>query len=54
MFKVTVVEKVLPPPEPVTVNVVVPTGAPWCTEICIVDVPEPGAAMVPGEKDTTT
>jgi len=44
----------LPPPEPVIVIVLVPVGAPWPTEICIVDVPEPGAAIVMGEKVTIT
>ena len=54
MVRVSVVELVLPPPVPVMVMVLVPVVAPWFTLICMVDVPEPGAAITVGEKVTTT
>ena len=54
MFRVTVDVWVLPPPVPVTVTVYVPVGAPSRTVIPIVDVPEPGAAIEAGLKDTFT
>ena len=54
MFRVTVAVWVLPPPVPVTVKVVVPSGAPARTVISIVDVPDPGAAIEAGLKLTVT
>ncbi len=54
MFRVTIAEWVLPPPVPVTVKVLIPSGAPAPTVISIVDVPDPGAAIEGGLKITVT
>ncbi len=50
----TVDECVLPPPVPVTVIVAEPVFAVALAVIVIVDVPEPGAAMLAGEKLAVT
>ena len=50
----TVVVLVSPPPVPVTVIVYVPVVVPAATDMFIVDVPDPGAAIEAGTKLTVT
>jgi len=54
MESATVVVCVLPPPVPVMVTLKDPILVPAPTVILIVDVPEPGAAMLAGAKVTLT
>src|SRR5580693_2646846 len=54
MSKTTIVDQVTPPPLPVTVMVRLPRAADLPTSTIMVDVPAPGAAMVPGLKVTPT